>query len=252
MKPSNLAILAFLLGTAGCDSGEGVSSTAPRATTTDSAQVTTSTPAAQPIRIMPLGDSITQGDSEHNTYRRALWKSLEAEGYRVEFVGSLRAHHRGAPPLDDFDRDHEGHWGFRTDEVLDRIRAWVIESEPDVLLIHLGSNDVFQGESIDTTVSELSEMIDAVRESRPRATFLLAQIIPTTTGGANASIRVLNARIPEVAASKSTPASRVIVVDQFTGFDATRQTYDGVHPNPDGEIHLSDRWLEALEEILPR
>ena len=91
-----------------------------------------------------------------------------------------------------------------------------------------------------------------MRESRPRATFLLAQIIPTTMGRANTSIRELNARIPEIAASRSTPDSRVIVVDQFTGFDAPRQTYDGVHPNPDGEIHLSDRWLEVLEEIVPQ
>lgn len=199
---------------------------------------------------MPLGDSITQGDSDHNTYRRPLWKSLESKGFRVDFVGSLRAHHRGAPPLDDFDRDHEGHWGWRADEILDRIRGWVVDSQPDVILIHLGSNDVFQDQSIDSTVSDLSEIIDTVRESRPEATFLLAQIIPTTNRAANARIRELNARIPEIAASRSMPRSPVLVVDQYSGFDAARQTYDGVHPNPDGEIHLSERWLEALEEIL--
>ena len=46
--------------------------------------------------------------------------------------------------------------------------------------------------------------------------------------------------------------SPVIVVDHFTGFDAATQTYDGVHPNADGEIHLSDRWLAALEDVLAR
>jgi lysophospholipase L1-like esterase len=247
-----LLLLVCLLGAAaGCRSDE-VSSTAPRATTTAPTQTPTTATPPRPVRIMPLGDSITQGDSDHNTYRRPLWKSLEVEGFRVDFVGSLRAHHRGAPPLDDFDRDHEGHWGWRADEVLDRIRGWIAESEPDVILIHLGSNDLFQNESIESTLSELSEIIDAVRETRPEATFLLAQIIPTTTRAANARIFDLNARIPELAASKSKPSSRVIVVDQHSGFDAARQTYDGVHPNPDGEIHLSERWLEALEEILPR
>lgn len=199
---------------------------------------------------MPLGDSITQGDADHDTYRRPLWKSLQVEGYDIDFVGSRRANHRGPPPRDDFDPDHEGHWGWRVDEILARIRGWVEDSEPDVILIHLGSNDVFQDEDVETTLDELGELIDAVRESRPEATFLLAQIIPTAMANANAGIRELNARIPELAASKSSATSRVVVVDHFTGFDATRQTYDGVHPNADGEIHLSDRWLAALEDVL--
>jgi acyl-CoA thioesterase-1 len=243
--------LFMMLVAAGCGSDRNVAGTTPEATTT-SAAATTSTAARPPktVRIMPLGDSITQGDSDHDTYRRPLWKSLEADGYDVDFVGSLRVHHRGAPPRDDFDRDHEGHWGWRTDEILERIRGWVSSAEPDVLLIHLGSNDVFQDESTEGTVEELAQLIDAVRESRPEATFLIAQIIPTAMAGANRGIRDLNARIPELALSKSTSTSPVNVVDHFTGFDAARQTYDGVHPNPDGEIHMSDRWLDALVDVL--
>ena len=37
---------------------------------------TGATPSATPVRIMPLGDSITQGDFEHDSYRRPLFKSL--------------------------------------------------------------------------------------------------------------------------------------------------------------------------------
>ena len=139
---------------------------------------------------------------------------------------------------------------WRVDEILARIRGWVEDAEPEVILIHLGSNDVFQDEDVETTLDELGELIDAVRESRPETTFLLAQIIPTAMAPANVGIRELNARIPELAATKSSEALRVVVVDHFTGFDATRQTYDGVHPNADGEIHLSDRWLAALEDVL--
>ena len=238
-------ILLLMVMAVGCSSDGNAPSTASRATSS------VAQPAlSEPVRIMPLGDSITQGDADHDTYRRPLWKSLKGEGYDVDFVGSLRANHRGTPPRDDFDRDHEGHWGWRTDEVLARIRGWVEDSEPDVILIHLGSNDVFQDEDVETTLEELAELIDAVRESRPEATFLLAQIIPTAMANANVGIRELNARIPELAATKSSTTSRVVVVDHFTGFDAARQTYDGVHPNADGEIHLSERWLAALEDVL--
>ncbi len=210
-----------------------------------------STPGAMPlVRIMPLGDSITQGDSKRDTYRRPLWKSLQAEGYNVDFVGSLRLNHRGPPPNDDFDHDHEGHWGWRVDEILGDIHRWAEEHRPDVVLVHLGSNDLFQRQSLESTLDELGELIDTVREVQPRATFLLAQIIPTDSAAANTRIRNLNARIPELAAATSTAMSRVIVVDHFTGFDPASQTHDGVHPNADGEIHLSDRWLEALLPVL--
>ena len=246
MRLPLFAVLIVATAAVGCRSEGNAPTTAPPATTS----VAPAPTEPVVIAIMPLGNSITQGDADHNTYRRPLWKSLEADGYDVDFVGSLRAHHRGPSPRADFDRDHEGHWGWRVDEILDRIRGWVEDSEPDILLIHLGSNDVFQGEDIESTLHELAELIDAVRESRPEATFLLAQIIPTAMVNTNARIRELNARIPELAASKSSSTSRVVVVDHFTGFDATRQTYDGVHPNADGEIHLSDRWLAALEDVL--
>jgi lysophospholipase L1-like esterase len=196
------------------------------------------------LRIMPLGDSITAGDDEHDSYRRPLFKSLELEGHSVNFVGSLRSRHLRP----DFDADHEGHWGFRVDEILEEVRGWVEAEEPDILLVHLGSNDVFQEQSIASTIDELGQLIGTVRESRPNALFLVAQIIPTVQGP-NDAIRELNASIPSLA-SKSTARSPVRIVDLYTGFYPGRMTYDGVHPNAEGEIHMADRWLAAVESYL--
>jgi hypothetical protein len=210
---------------------------------------TGATPSATPMRIMPLGDSITQGDFEHDSYRRPLFKSLALEGRSVEFVGSLSSNHRGRPPHPDFDPDHEGHWGFRVDEILEEIRGWVLTEEPDVLLVHLGSNDVFQNQSVASTIEELERLIDVVREARPDAAFLVARIIPTAHSTRNRRIRELNDAISSLA-SKSTDRSPVRIVDHFTGFDPAEMTYDGVHPNAEGEIHMADRWLAALEPHL--
>ena len=244
MRALSWTLFALLLSA--CETGQ-TPATPPQPAAPAAATPSTGSAAMPLVRIMPLGDSITQGDSDHNTYRRPLWKSLQTEGYNVDFVGSLRVNHRGPPPSDDFDRDHEGHWGWRVDEILGDIHRWAEEHQPDVVLVHLGSNDVFQRDSLEST---LDELIDAVREVQPQATFLLAQIIPTDSSAANTRIRNLNARIPELAAAKSTAMSRVLVVDHFTGFDPLSQTYDGVHPNADGEIHLSDRWLETLLLVL--
>src|SRR5262249_22927777 len=46
-----------------------------------------------PVRIMPLGDSITYGVKSHDGggYRTRLWHLLQQSGTAVDFVGSLAA-----------------------------------------------------------------------------------------------------------------------------------------------------------------
>ena len=220
--------------------------TDPPASATPSETTTTPTAETSPAtRIMPLGDSITQADADHDSYRRPLWQRLEASGARVDFVGSQRRHHRGEPPHADFDIDHEGHWGWRVDEVLEHIDGWMEDAQPDVVLIHLGSNDLFQRQGVPGTLEELSALVDTLRASVPGVRIVMAQIIPTTTAATNARIEALNARLPSLAASKS-----IRLVDHFTDFDAFALTYDGVHPNVSGEARMAERWLESLLPLL--
>ena len=71
-------------------------------------------------KIMPLGDSITQGvasgvpdEAFQVSYRKALYDNLKAAGYVVNdeiFVGSLIS----GESVADFDPNHEGHPGWRT------------------------------------------------------------------------------------------------------------------------------------------
>lgn len=207
---------------------------------------TTSVAPTSAFRIMPLGDSITQADSEHDSYRRPLWKSLQARGHSTDFVGTQTSNHWGGPPHSDFDLDHEGHWGWRVDEILEPLPGWVENHRPDAILVHLGSNDLFQRQSVESTLEELSRLVDIASATEPSPVIFIAQIIPTTTESANRRIRELNAEIARLGEHPS-----VRIVDHYTGFDGARLTYDGVHPNVDGEIRMAERWLAALEEILP-
>ena len=75
------------------------------------------------LRILPLGNSITQGKFDLRSYRYALWKKLTDEGILFDFIGSMRTNHKGSPKWPkykgkSFDTDHEGHWGWRVDEIL--------------------------------------------------------------------------------------------------------------------------------------
>ncbi|MDJ0702507.1 MAG: SGNH/GDSL hydrolase family protein [Leptolyngbyaceae cyanobacterium MO_188.B28] len=202
------------------------------------------------VRIMPLGDSITQADGEHGSYRRPLWNLLRQAGYEVEFVGSTQNHFGGPPPFTDFDPDHEGHWGWRTDEILVHINNWVSSARPNIVLIHLGTNDVRAGQSLESTMDELWELIQALRLNNPFVKVLLAQVIPTVEN--EAQVAQLNQRIALIAEYMSMETSPVLLVDQFSGFNPAvgQDTYDGVHPNELGERKLAEQWFNALQQIL--
>lgn len=206
----------------------------------------------QAIRIMPLGDSITQGNTQYNSYRRGLWLQLREAGYNVDFVGSQRSNFEGPAPSPDFDLDHEGHWGWRVDEILQRLPGWAAVAQPDIVLIHLGTNDIAQNQSIASTTTEVRSLIQTLRTVNPRVQILVAQIIPLW--GAEAQMQQLNTSIAQLATELNTTESPIITVDQFTGFNPlpSKHTYDGCHPNAVGEAIMADRWFTTLKTVLPQ
>lgn len=206
---------------------------------------------AKGVRIMPLGDSITQGNMTHGSYRRGLWMRLQQAGYPVDFVGSTQQQFGGFLLPNDFDRDHEGHWGWRVDEILPQIEAWSRRAQPDIVLVHLGTNDLANRQSIESTVGELRSLIQTLRRVNPRIKVLLAQIIPLW--GSEAEFQQFNLQVGLLARQLNTSSSPVIAVDQFSGFDPIlgQDTYDGCHPNEAGETKIADRWFAALKKVLP-
>ena len=75
------------------------------------------------IRIMPIGDSITEAEAGHASYRYWLWKRFEGAGIDVDFVGSRHGVHRGRARFADFDQDHEAYWGWKADQLLAKVRV---------------------------------------------------------------------------------------------------------------------------------
>ena len=56
----------------------------------------------------------------------------------------------------------------------------------------------------------------------------------------------LNRAISALAATARTVASPVEAVDHFTGFDHAGMTWDGIHPNRDGNRRIAAVWRQAL------
>lgn len=204
------------------------------------------------VKIMSLGDSITQGNKAHVSYRRPLWRLLQSQGYAVDFVGSLKTQQDGEAPVKDFDVDHEGHWGWRVDEILAQLDGWAKATKPDIVLIHLGTNDIAQQQDLKETVAELKQVITKLRGANPKVKVLMAQIIPLL--GSEARCQEFNGQLQVLARQMTTKQAPVVVVDQFTGFRAEpgKDTYDGAHPNSIGEQKMAQRWLNALKPFLQK
>ncbi|HEX5741199.1 MAG TPA: GDSL-type esterase/lipase family protein, partial [Pilimelia sp.] len=94
-----------------------------------------------PVRIMAMGDSITwgTGSRDGDGWREPLRARLAAAGYRVDLVGPLR---QGRGP----DRDLAGYPGWRVDQLRGRAPGYVAAYAPDVVLLHIGTNDLRRGQ----------------------------------------------------------------------------------------------------------
>lgn len=220
------------------------------------------------IQILPLGDSITEavrcyGSScFHRSYRRWLWEDLVASGQSgyVDFTGTKRGILGNGGDFDpdptlSWDKDHQGYSGWRTDEMLfggdsGRLADWLQSTRPDIVLLHMGTNDAIQEANLNAARDNLGAMIDTLRADNPSVIVLLAQLIPCNiTPQARNSVNYLNSIIPPLATAKSTFASPVFLVDQFNS-GAGNHLVDGIHPDATGEALMADAWFDVLSPLI--
>ncbi len=202
------------------------------------------------IRVLPVGDSITrEGDSRFDSYRRDLWKTLVANGYNnLDFVGGGDF----TGPNNDYDTGHEGHGGWRADQIADNITRYAQTYNPDVVLLHIGTNDANQRQSVSSTLDDIGRIIDRLRSHNPNIAVLLAKNIPSSPNRSvveAAAVQALGDAIPGFAQSKNRSGSPVIMVDQRSGFDPETDTYDGLHPDDSGQAKMAARWFSALDSL---
>ena len=202
------------------------------------------------LRIMPFGDSITEGEAGHNTYRRVLWQRLQAAGCSVDLVGTKYGVSSGyrnspskSPPNGDFDLDHEGYWDYQVNEVAPLAASSAAATQPDIVLIHIGTNDVLEGQAAAGIAGEISSLIESLRSGKSNVYILLAKIIPAASNTAGTA--ALNRQIESIATKLNSAASPIVVVDQNSGY-STADNYDGVHPAPSGEAKIGNRWASAI------
>ncbi len=206
----------------------------------------TSTPTPVPsakvtTKIMPLGDSITDGIFVPGGYRIKLWKNIVNDGFTVDFVGSL-----SNGPAELGDKNHEGHSGWRIDEIDTNINSWMDTYKPQIVLLHIGTNDISQKYDLNNAPARLGGLVDKICAKLPSGGKLyVASIIPLSY----ADVKSYNTQIAGIIQSKSNQGKPVYLVDMYSAI-AVSDLSDGVHPNAAGYDKMADVWYKAIKSDL--
>ena len=224
------------------------------------------------VKIMPLGDSITVGDTDNNTwsvpfefgYRGPLATAFLSSGLPFKFVGlspqpfspDNPTHSGTVFPVNEL-RDpaidqgaHRGYSGWTIAMINSNVAAWIASDNPDVILLHIGTNGI--GAS---SPSDLNTLVDTIFTAKPTVKLVVAQIIPTVAY--NASVISYNDYIKNTLVPFYTAAGRSIsTVDQYTNFltnpadptsiDTSRFSNAINHPSNAAYGLMATTWLPAL------
>ncbi len=220
---------------------------------------------SDPLRVMLVGDSITHSNSGMYSWRYRLWQEFRRQQVPVDFVGPFRHVYDGAGEVSGhyldpaFDRDHaawngafvnrpESDHATRISQQA-RIAGWLRVYEPDVLVVHLGRNDLKAGDSADKVAAETKRYVETVHEVAPATRIILNDVLKRLgmTGDRtgvrlNALNRAQFADDPLVTFARTQSGAGL-------AFDPARHTVDGTHPNATGETLIAHRVAQAFHRI---
>ncbi len=207
-----------------------------------------------PIKVLIVGDSISQGSSGDWTWRYRLAAHLDGAGVAVDFVGPRQdlfdnvAQQFGASDYLDpsFDLDHAARWGMRLDTLDIPISTLVSTYQPDVVVEMLGDNDLSAGQSASQVADSLDGFVAEARSVDPSLEFVLTH---DPRHLLQPEVPDFNAAIDSLAAQLDSPESPVVVAEAAAGFDDYTDTWDGAHPNARGELKIAAAIADALSEL---
>ena len=202
-------------------------------------------PSSGVCKIMPLGDSITDGTGYSGGYRVELFAKAVADKKNITFVGSLSNGPNTVSGVT-FPKSHEGHFGWTISQVDGLIPDPALNPAPHIVLLHLGTNDINQN-MLSGAPERLGSLVDQIIAKLPSALIVVAKIIPEPSQASG--ITTLNNAIPQLVQSRASAGKHVILVDQFSGFLAT-ELGDGVHPNQAGYARMAGVWYTAVKGYL--
>lgn len=147
---------------------------------------------SKPIKIMAIGDSITDGYGVTGSYRKYLYNELTKKGYDIDMVGSkgndMKIDFSDAETGESFsyDDDNTGYSGYTIKEypgrngILETLKSTncLEKCKPDIVILQIGTNNIIDNYDADKTHSDLEELIDYILGNISENSTLFVTTIP--------------------------------------------------------------------------
>ena len=199
--------------------------------------------------ILPLGDSITDGFIVPGGYRTELFRRARADHKSITFMGSQANGPRTVDGVE-FPRRHEGHSGITIDELrLDWVPSPDTSQVPHIVLLMIGTNDVYGRLYLADAPRRLGKLIDRVIEAYPRALVAVATLTPMSGEVSSQPVESYNAAIPALVDQRAAAGKRILLVNMYSCFPEDGLD-DVVHPNAIGFRHMAAVWYAAIGDRL--
>jgi len=214
------------------------------------ASVAVSEAQTPPMRVLPLGDSLTSGVSTsvvQGAYRNRLYTLLTNAGYVVDYVGTKTDSSNPSLP----DTDHEGNGGYRIEQIQAGLAGYLNSVEdPDVILLLAGTNDFSQNFNLASVQTRMADLIADIATRRPFAKIIVANLPLRTDDPTKEAQQVAyNNALPGIVNNQVSQGRQVSLVDMHAAWVAG-DLVEGVHPNQVGYNKMADVWLPGIQSVI--
>jgi len=208
-----------------------------------------------PVRVMPLGDSITSGVEyfdgttdqpllpERVGYRKFLYERLNDAGYAIDFVGQSGQNAGAAAGL--ADPHNNGYPGVDIAFINNKLLEVLGDDSADIILLHIGTNNTPQNAA---AIDSLLITLDTWEAENHPVLALVATITPKRDAAGNTAVDVFNQDLRSRIAARVNDKLLLVEQNAALGLGDISDEQIGIHPNADGYRKMADVWFDALTE----
>ena len=142
------------------------------------------------IKIMCIGDSITDDIPIKGSYRKFLYNGLIKKGFNIDMIGSKRVPEKTYKDKKTgesfkYDAEHTGYSGYTIKSTIEREGIYeklkqtnCLSLKPDIIILLIGTNNIMDNLDHKENIADFETLLDYILENIPSTSILFVSTIP--------------------------------------------------------------------------